>query len=272
MIHIYHYPQTVILMNNKSSGTTTLEHSNMFNDKITLYKNMDNPIIFKIRNRDRVSQNLSNVSLTVLNSNKVIVLQTYLELEENDKIHKVMLSKELINNLNPDEQHYFSVYFTDEDNNIIPLYVDHDFTFHGTLLVKNSSTPIKTASYTATTKIDDNTTLTNINESLFPVVKHSSDILMSFVDRIQVPVDSSKVLSVQITFTSNTHKSLYVLRHRGRHFPVDNTVTKQWSLYRVYHEVEDYQMIEKLPTGLYSFMYVAQNQHDVTQILMEYID
>lgn len=271
MIHIYHYPQTVILMNNKSSGTTNLEHSNMFNDKITLYKNMDNPIIFKIRNRDRVSQNLTNVSLTVLNSNKVIVLQTYLELEENDKIHKVMLSKELINNLNPDEQHYFSVYFTDEDNNIIPLYVDHDFTFHGTLIVKNSSAPISTTSLEITKKVDTDNIIDNINDLLFKVDKQLN-VVMAFDGKLSVPVDASKVLSVQATFTSNTPKSLYVLKHKGRHYPVDNLEAKQWTVYRAYHEVEDYQLIEKLPTGLYSFMYVATNGYDVARIIMEHIE
>lgn len=266
MIHIYHYQQTIILLNNIST-TSNLEHHNMFNDKITLYKNMDNPIIFKIRNRDRVQQTISNVHLTILDSNRINIIQTYLDFTEDDKNYKIVIPKEIIANTNTEEQHYFMLHFTDSDNRIIPLYVDHDFTLHGILNIRESTTPVFTKELTFIEEITEKRIKgKGLDDLLFKI--EPDDRVFYFQERFSV---DEKTLSVQYTSTNHDPKILYVLKHKNRHYPI-SIESKQWSLFRTYHEVTDYQYIETLPKGHYMFMYISQHDHDVSNILMEYIE
>ena len=137
MIHIYKYSRTVPIFRNVSYEG--LENtSTMFNDTITLHRNLDNVLNFKLTDRDRSSIALENknICVKIVDDETTIVVDTfYLSPTNNTKIYSVVLPKEFINQLLPRRGYGYFVSIVDAEGNEEPLYIDHDFMMKGEMEV-----------------------------------------------------------------------------------------------------------------------------------------
>ena len=227
----------------------------MFNDKIKLYKGVNNPIQFKIRDLDRVTKTPSNVSFTLLDKNKVILLQTYLELQENDKKYTLTLDKQTLSEIEPSTGYYFILTFLDEDNNPIPLFVDHDFNVHGKVEVHNAVTPVQIESFS------------NIEEVKYDYLDDKVPSNYHFIIDERFNVDDK---TIKFVFTSSKEVDLHVFKHRRKYYPVLPKEMKQWELDQSYYNIDEKQILS-LPKGHYMFVVGSEDKQFTVELFYEFI-
>lgn len=235
MIHIYHYNNLIDL----TALQGNLGNTTMFNDKIKLFKGLDNKIHFKIRNTDRVTQTPNNVVFTLLDSNKVILLQSYLDFDENDKKYTLSITNQQLTDVTPSKAFYFTLsYRNDSDNGSMPLFVDHNFEIHGKVEVIAAHTPINIDEYNKFKEVDYKDLVDFVDED------------HTFLLNERFNVDEKHI---KFTFTSILPVKLLVFKHKGKFFPVDPEEMKQWEPYEVYYNVS-HKDILGLPKGHYMFV------------------
>lgn len=257
MIDIYLYHQTLNLFQN---SLTHLGNTLMFNDKIKLYKNLNTPINFKIRDRDRVTMTPSQVLFTILDSNKVKVLQTYLDFVENGKYFTITIGGALIEQLKTGRDYYFMLSTVNDDSSESPLYVDHTFGIHGSLWVEEASTPVFQELYTDVVEIElKRETMVNFvgektRGNTFNQLVEMNSINHTNLFRISETFNvGDNDIEVGLTDSNTTPilKTVYVLKHTTRHYPIDTEKQGHWDIVQVHNEVSNKIVFDKLRNGHY---------------------
>ena len=149
MIHIFKYLQIVPLFRNVSNEG--LENTNtMFNESITLHRNVDNVLNFKLTDRDRRSIDIDNKNIKVKiidDHTKLIVDTFYLSSTNNAKVFKADIPATFVNQLLPRRDYSFNATIEDSSGNEEPLYIDHDFMMRGNITVIDNYSEIVSKKY-----------------------------------------------------------------------------------------------------------------------------
>ena len=253
MIHIYKYSRTVPLFRNVSYEG--LENtSTMFNDMITLHRNLDNVLNFKLTDRDRRSIVLENknICVKIVDDKTTLVVDTfYLSPTDNTKIYSVILPKTFVNQLLPRHGYGFFVSIVDAQGAEEPLYIDHDFMMKGELEIVDNYSEITTE---------------KMNESYSQRLDaHEKEVEGEYVldEFIESDGDFRKVEFKTYDDQVSDAIKVKIQKHRGKYFPVRTNDELQWEDFievsNIHNHTWSYQ---ELPEGKYRAVLITETPEE----------
>jgi len=254
MIHIYKYSRTVPIFRNISyeglENTTT-----MFDDTLTLHRNLDNVLNFKLTDRDRrsIATDNRNICVKIVDDETTLIVDTfYLSPTENAKIYTVVLPKTFVNQLLPRRGYSYFVSLKDAEGNEEPLYIDHNFMLKGDITVEDNYSEI------VSEKMNENYSLR--------LDAHEEEVEGEYVLDDYVEVDEnfrSLELKTYNDLSSDAIR-IKIQKHRGKYFPVRPNDHLQW---------EDFIEVSNVHNHTWSFQELPEGKYRVilyTQVPEEY--
>lgn len=242
MIHIYKYSRTVPIFRNAT--TEGLENtSTMFNDTITLHRNLDNVLNFKLTDRDRRSIVLENknISVKIVDDETTLVVDTfYLSPTNNTKIYSTTLPKDFVNQLLPRRGYAYFVSLVDAEGIEEPLYVDHDFMMKGGIEVMDNYSEVVTNKMTETYEIrlDAHEKEVDGEYVLDEYIESDGDFRMLQFKTYDDLVSSPITVKIQ--------------KHRAKYFPVRPNDELQWEDFIEVSNIHSHTWsYHELPKGKY---------------------
>lgn len=220
MIHIYKYSHIIPIFRNTSFEG--LENtSTMFNDSITLHRNVNNVLNFKLTDRDRRSVDIDNVNITVkiVDLHSTLIVDTfYLSPTDNRKIFKATLPASSVNQLLPRRDYNFIVSLIDANGEEEALYIDHDFMMGGTITVVDNYSDI------APEKVEGYIQRMDRRDKKI----HGEHCLENYID---VNEDFIKAEFMTYDDQNTVPVKIKLQKHREKYFPVDTDDDIQWEDY-----------------------------------------
>ena len=253
MIHIYKYSRIVPIFRNVSNEG--LENtSTMFDETITLHRNLDNVLNFKLTDRDRrsiVTEN-KNICVKIVDDETTLIVDTfYLSPTNNAKIFTTTLPKTFINELLPRRGYGFFVTLVDASGNEEPIYIDHDFLIRGEIEVLDNYSEV------ITNKIDEGYS-TRLDT-------HEDEIDGEYVldEYIEADGDFRSVEFMTYDDTVSPPINVKIQKHREKYFPVRTVDEIQWEDFievsNIHNHVWSYN---ELPKGKYRAVLITDNPDD----------
>lgn len=219
-INIYSYKNIVNLVN---SDPTMLENTQVFHDKLTLYKNLDNIVTFRIRNKDRVHQTFtdSKIVLNIVDTFSRLIEKIELDYTEENKRYTVKVEKDKLLNLNNgiDYKYFVSVkdIYTDQET---PLFTDHINSIFGNLeIVEPYLTP-----YEETYNEVIDITPKKVHNTKYWAIDHIVTITEDIKEAYLIVPDDHYY---QVTINYHTRK----------YSPINIKEEFQWKEYLTFHDV-----------------------------------
>lgn len=241
MISIFKYTKTVPIFRNVSNeglGNTDA----MFNDTITLHRNMDNTINFKLTDRDRrtVQFENKNICVRIVDDETHLVADTfYLSPTQTPKVLSATLPSAFVNQLDPRLGYSFFVAIESPDGSLEPLYIDHDFHMSGNVTVLDNYSEVVQDKHDGYHQRTDN-----------------------FEDDIRGEYCLSTFINVDVNFRQLDFKtydsqssepvSIKIQKHHGKYFPISTEDDSQWREFLEVKNVHTHSWSHvELPEGKY---------------------
>lgn len=253
MIHIYKYSRTVPIFRNVSYEG--LENtSTMFNDTITLHRNLDNVLNFKLTDRDRRSIEIENknICVKIVDDKTTLVVDTfYLSPTNNAKVFSVVLPKTFINQLLPRRGYGFFVSLVDAEGKEEPLYIDHDFMMKGELEVVDNYSEIVSE---------------KMNESYsIRLDSHEDEVDGEYVLDSFIDVDENFRMVEFKTYDDQVSDPIKVKiqKHRGKYYPIRPEDSSQWEDFIEVNNIHNHTWSHhELPEGKYRAVLITETPED----------
>lgn len=249
MIHLYKYVRTIPIFRNVSNEG--LENtSTMFNDTITLHRNVNNVLKFKLTDRDRRTVNIGNqnIKVNIVDDATTLIVDTfYLSPTENTKIFEVTLPKTFVNQLLPRRDYSFTVTIVDAHGEEEALYIDHDFMMGGSITVYDNYSEIDAEKYEGYVQRVD---------------AHEKDVDGEYVleDYIEVDEDFVKVELLSYDSINDPEITVKLQKFREKYYPVRVNEELQWKDYIEVHNTNSHVWSNiELPKGKYRLVLLTQD-------------